>query len=153
MHQTTTRWSSYRCDPQALPSTSFADSIIDLHGEIWCPEFGGKLHIGTRIPYTQVEGSSHAKTQLDSFCRFDRTPTCGQVSTLLALAYHSIASRGKSVWKPLAGPSPMSSEQSGSLARWRVVTVGLDPLCTRKHYRHASHEWRSDQLLCGIQPT
>jgi len=23
-----------------------------------------------------VEGSSHAKTQLDSFIRFDRTPTC-----------------------------------------------------------------------------
>jgi len=44
------------------------------------------------------EGSSHAKNQLHSFIRFDRTPTCdGQTDTGPWLVLGCIASRGKNV--------------------------------------------------------
>ena len=33
---------------------------------------------GTGISLQYVQGSSHAKNQLDSFSRFDSTPTCGR---------------------------------------------------------------------------
>jgi len=33
---------------------------------------------GTGISFQYVQGSSHAKNQLDSFSRFDSTPTCGR---------------------------------------------------------------------------
>jgi len=44
------------------------------------PEGSALILVDNRISFYhnvgRVEGSSHAKNQLDSFIRFDRTPTC-----------------------------------------------------------------------------
>jgi len=50
------------------------------------PEGSALIFGGNRISFLRsvgrVEGSSHAKNQLDSFSRFSRTPTCdGQTDT------------------------------------------------------------------------